>query len=418
MRLLFCLAQACLALRGVPRGVPRGPLRGPLRGAGLERRPVGAGRRRVSAAPGGGGAVVPGRVEGLLRRVDDAQVRVLGATSGWSFTAQLGAVLALYAVHTLCLSRGCVLLPFQLVPNGFGLWQSVGYDSLAGGVFLALRWLRLRARRRESGTSSAVQRSAPWVAPRRPSAARFAVTVAALAFAYQWSGYAALVCEDLMYSLSLRGYYVSTAMRRAFQVLSGHAAWVAAGSAVLTVAVDDFWGRKRRKQRREGGPPQADAPRWFAWSLKGDWLWWVAGGYAVSSLAFNVADGLNHFLVPAVLFEDDTLVTQMINPENNDVLALVAGGLAPCLTAPWWEETLYRGFLLPALHAFAPRHVALPLSAVLFAAHHLTLTAALPLAVLGAVWAQLYVASGNLVVPIAIHALWNTRVFLGALLGL
>ena len=42
----------------------------------------------------------------------------------------------------------------------------------------------------------------------------------------------------------------------------------------------------------------------------------------------------------------------------------------------------------------------------------------LPLSVTGFVWGVLYVGSGNLLVPILIHALWNTRVFLGSYLGL
>ena len=76
-------------------------------------------------------------------------------------------------------------------------------------------------------------------------------------------------------------------------------------------------------------------------------------------------------------------------------------------------------FLLKALVPFAGPAAALPLSAVLFAAHHLTLTAALPLAVLGGLWGHIYVAARqNLLVPALIHALWNARVFLGALLGL
>ena len=57
-------------------------------------------------------------------------------------------------------------------------------------------------------------------------------------------------------------------------------------------------------------------------------------------------------------------------------------------------------------------------SSLLFAAHHLSLTAALPLAALGATWSYLYLASGNLLVPVAIHALWNARVFAGTVLGL
>jgi membrane protease YdiL (CAAX protease family) len=57
----------------------------------------------------------------------------------------------------------------------------------------------------------------------------------------------------------------------------------------------------------------------------------------------------------------------MINPEENDGLAMLVGSIAPCVTAPWWEEVLYRGFLLPALTLYLPLHYALPASAVLFA---------------------------------------------------
>jgi hypothetical protein len=32
------------------------------------------------------------------------------------------------------------------------------------------------------------------------------------------------------------------------------------------------------------------------------------------------------------------VVTQMINPEGNDALAMFIGSLAPCVSAPWWEE--------------------------------------------------------------------------------
>ena len=51
-------------------------------------------------------------------------------------------------------------------------------------------------------------------------------------------------------------------------------------------------------------------------------------------------------------------------------------------------------------------------------AQHAQVGLLLPLSVTGFVWGVLYVGSGNLLVPILIHALWNTRVFLGSYLGL
>ena len=93
------------------------------------------------------------------------------------------------------------------------------------------------------------------------------------------------------------------------------------------------------------------------------------------------------------------------------------GALAPCVSAPIFEELLYRGFLLPALCALgAPLSVALPLHAALFGLHHAALATLLPLSALGLLWGWLYVRSGNLVVPILVHALWNSRIFLQSLL--
>ena len=111
-------------------------------------------------------------------------------------------------------------------------------------------------------------------------------------------------------------------------------------------------------------------------------------------------------------------VTLMINPENNDKWAMLVASLAPCVTAPWWEEVVYRGFLLPALGLFLPTPLSVPLSGVLFGVHHMMPESAIPLAALGTLWAGLYVASGNLAVTVIVHAMWNSRVFLGSFLGI
>ena len=86
------------------------------------------------------------------------------------------------------------------------------------------------------------------------------------------------------------------------------------------------------------------------------------------------------------------------------------------MTAPAFEEVLYRGFLLPALLRFAPLAAALPANALLFALHHSSLQALLPLTYLGLLWAGIYAASQNLLVPVLIHAMWNARVFIRAAL--
>ena len=64
---------------------------------------------------------------------------------------------------------------------------------------------------------------------------------------------------------------------------------------------------------------------------------------------------------------------------------------------------------------FVPLRLALPLQAALFGMHHQALGSLLPLSALGLLWGLLYVASANLLVPVLVHALWNSRIFLVSL---
>ena len=80
------------------------------------------------------------------------------------------------------------------------------------------------------------------------------------------------------------------------------------------------------------------------------------------------------------------------------------------------SQVLYRGFLLPALQFVMPLTVAVPLSSFIFAIVHEGLRSVLPLTFLGGLWAMLYLKSRNLLVPIAVHAMWNARIFLEPLL--
>lgn len=306
-------------------------------------------------------------------------------------------MVALYFFHMLVLSKVAVPFPVQLLPNTHGLFQSIGMDSLAGVLFLgALAYFR-RAKGLPLRPVVFGDRPLPFNPPREGRGRVWRI-LAFLMVAYLTSGSASKWVEDA-FSLS----EVNVALGRAVQVLAGHLVWVALGVMILRTNAGPFFGR---------------ASRWMKSNWRTYWLWWAIGGYYVSSLAFHVADTVNQLALPASAFEVDSVVTQMINPEGNDILAMLVGSLAPCVSAPWWEEVLYRGFLLPALYLFYPPDVATLVSAVIFAAHHMSMSGMIPLTTLGYLWAVLYLLSGNLLVPILIHAMWNSRVFLGSLLGI
>ena len=83
-------------------------------------------------------------------------------------------------------------------------------------------------------------------------------------------------------------------------------------------------------------------------------------------------------------------------------MVLVAGGLAPV-----YEEIVFRAGLYRFCRRWLGRNWALALSGAIFGAMHGNLAGFLPLAVLGALLALAYEATGSLRVPIVAHALFN-----------
>ena len=233
------------------------------------------------------------------------------------------------------------------------------------------------------------------------------VALVSLIPAYFWTGRLSLWWEDFFYRMA--NYFpITVAMHRSLSVLFGHLSWVAMGFAILRLVPR----------------PQPFFEKWYTNSMTknnaNQWLWWTIGGYYVSSLFYNVADFLNQCLLPISMLEmaSESIVSLLVNPEFNDVGASIVGYIAPCLTAPWWEEVLYRGFLLPTLILMMGYKWAILWNGIIFALHHVSPVGLIPLTILGWTWSILYSKSGNLFTTILVHAMWNSRVFLGSWLGL
>lgn len=319
---------------------------------------------------------------------------------------QLAILLPLYAVHLFLFSTKGWKFKRALIPNGKNLFQSIGYDSVAGAVvtlafFAWRRWAMPKRPDSRFVRNLLKVDDPPWKVPREAKR-RIGQTTLLLVVAYLASGYGALFSEQILYLLAGSGIPLTVATTRAWKVLLGHLMWVYMGIGILR-RLKPFFPKKGT---------------WLQWKWNSNWLWWAIGGYYVSALFFNIADVLNQLVLPASLFEEETVVSKLINPENKDRVAMAIGSIGPCVSAPVFEEVLYRGFLLPALACFLPMWAAIPASSVLFAIHHLNPTMVVPLSMLGFIWAILYAKSGNLTVTILIHAMWNSRVFLGSLLGL
>lgn len=262
-----------------------------------------------------------------------------------------------------------------------------------------------------------------------------------------------IAIEDILYEMAAGDNAllpITVPMHRSLSVLLGHISWIFAASMVLR------WIPRPQSffQQRPNGSPKlstsqqtfpASSSKWFRSNYRStNWVWWSIGGYFVSSWLFKISDFINAYVLPTKFLEmaaSSSVVSQLINPEGQDWLASFVGFIAPCITAPWFEEVLYRGFLLPALTTWIP--VLLPdtsfdasqsertdnngslklqwtyywsifWSGVLFSMHHVSLTSFIPLCVLGWTWAVIYAKSQNLWTTVVIHAMWNSRIFLAS----
>jgi len=291
-------------------------------------------------------------------------------------------------------------------------------------------------------------RNMPWKNVWTSKYSRFSsvLSLVALARAYFFTGRFSLFWEDKLYEAATHLPWMTVPMHRSLSVLLGHLSWIAIGALILRLVprpqpffqdkTASKWfssGYRRIPSSRSGSgnnrtditPSQLlnskDEPTTFR-SKHPQWMWWAIGGYFVSSWFFNISDFLNSYIFPVSVLEqaeENSLVARLVNPEGRDILASLVGYIAPCLTAPWWEEMLYRGFLLPSLVLQMGSYpLALFASGVLFSVHHQSELAFLPLCVLGWTWAIVYTKSKNLWTTILIHGMWNSRIFLGGWFGL
>ncbi len=131
---------------------------------------------------------------------------------------------------------------------------------------------------------------------------------------------------------------------------------------------------------------------------------WLVAGAGLALVVTFVASIINTGLFGEPNGSQDAveLFTEAGTPE-----ARLFIGVAVVLFAPVFEEVIFRGFLYRNLRDRSGPMVAGLLSGVIFGFVHFEPHLILPLTALGAALAWLYEQSGSLLVPIAVHGLWN-----------
>ncbi|GAB4458701.1 MAG: type II CAAX endopeptidase family protein [Elainellaceae cyanobacterium] len=149
---------------------------------------------------------------------------------------------------------------------------------------------------------------------------------------------------------------------------------------------------------------------WFQYRVADRWPLWGLGGYLVA-LPLMIGVSLVNQQIWQGQGGSNPLLQIVL--EEGDALSLGLFLFTAAVAAPIFEETLFRGFLLPSLTRYVPVWGAIALSSLLFAVAHLSLSEVAPLTTLGAVLGIVYTRSRNLLAPILLHSLWNAITMIG-----
>ncbi len=148
---------------------------------------------------------------------------------------------------------------------------------------------------------------------------------------------------------------------------------------------------------------------WFRFNLRGKWWLWGLGGYCAALPLVIIVSLINQKLWQGQGGSNPLLSLAL---QAQDQVALGIFFFTAAIAAPFFEEFLFRGFLLPSLTRYLPVWGAIVVSSLLFAVAHLSLSEILPLTVLGMVLGVVYTRSRNLLAPMLVHSLWNSGTLL------
>ncbi|MEH2144609.1 CPBP family intramembrane glutamic endopeptidase [Nostoc sp.] len=148
---------------------------------------------------------------------------------------------------------------------------------------------------------------------------------------------------------------------------------------------------------------------WFRFRFQDNWFLWGLGGYCAALPIVVVISLINQQLWQGQGGSNPLLQLAL---ESRDGVALGIFFSTAAIAAPFFEEILFRGFLLPSLTRYLPVWGSILVSSLLFAIAHLSLSEILPLTALGIVLGVVYTRSRNLFAPMLLHSLWNSGTLL------
>lgn len=145
------------------------------------------------------------------------------------------------------------------------------------------------------------------------------------------------------------------------------------------------------------------------WNLRRNFsLAWVGRGYFLCYLLVFVTNSIIAALSGTQPTSKNPLVGLFLEGSSWQVAVL---GLLVVFVGPFFEELLFRGWLLGGLRQQWGERTALFVSAALFAVVHADPWATPALFVLGLVFGRVYLKAGSLWACVLLHSMWNATTF-------
>ncbi|BBA79273.1 abortive infection protein [cyanobacterium endosymbiont of Rhopalodia gibberula] len=186
--------------------------------------------------------------------------------------------------------------------------------------------------------------------------------------------------------------------QKAFYILASYLSLTLVGICVLYWSIKSYF------------PLPKD---WFRFEIKSNWLAWGVGGYLVALPLVIIVSLINQQIWDGQGGSNPLLFLAL---EAQDTVVLAIFYFTASLLAPFYEEIMFRGFLLPSLTRYIPVWAAITISSLIFALAHLNLSEVLPLGILGMVLGVVYTRSRNLLSSMLVHSLWNSGTLLNLFL--
>ncbi|ETB60326.1 hypothetical protein YYC_02633 [Plasmodium yoelii 17X] len=314
---------------------------------------------------------------------------------------QIFISISFFFLHFYLLSKNfIILLPYQLIPNYSNNLMSLDLNS-AFFIFSSLFFLKNFISNFQKFKTRLL--SNKFTIPLKESKKKNILTISVLFLAsYILSGYVSIYAEQILYYSKSFNFRISDATIKSLQILIGHLMWVGCSIQIFRTFLYPYFKNNVSN---------------LNFRYKDSWCFKVIYGYVCSHYIFNLIDLLNNAIINYLHNDDEIYIENNIDNIINEkkFLSTFICIISPCFSAPFFEEFIYRFFVLKSLCLFMNIHYAVIFSSLFFAIHHLNIFNIIPLFFLSFFWSYIYIYTDNILVTMLIHSFWNIYVFLSSL---